>query len=243
MKLQWQHPRIQSLITTRNGGFSAGSFASLNLGLHVGDDAQLVQLNRQKLRQRLPSDPVWLNQVHGTHIHVVADAQQGLAPTADACVTNQPGTVLMIMTADCLPVLFATQDGMVIGAAHAGWRGLLAGVLEQTIQAMRFLSPGGVIECHYGPAIGPNQFEVSADVRDAFVDHDRANASAFVARQGTEQPKWLADICRLATLRLRKVDVICLDQTAPCTVTEPNRWFSYRRDGKTGRMASCIWIG
>ena len=242
MKLQWRHPRVQSLITTRHGGFSSGPFASLNLGLHVGDDAELVRMNREKLRQQLPGEPVWLNQVHGTQVHVVTDAHDGSLPTADACVTNRSGVVLTIMTADCLPVLFCAQDGSVIGAAHAGWRGLHLGILEQTVYAMQALSPTSAIECHFGPAIGPQAFEVGADVRDAFIALDPANQSAFVERVGAPQPRWLADICRLASLRLSKLDVVCLDQHSPCTVNEANRWFSYRRDGKTGRMASCLWL-
>ena len=256
----WSHGNVRALCTNRLGGVSAGPFASLNLGMHVGDDPQLVLLNRRKLRQQLPAEPVWLNQVHGTHVHVIdkkpselfkqagEQDQPGIsdpALTADAAVTNQFGLVLAVMTADCLPVLFATQDGSVIGAAHAGWRGLNAGVLEQTVGAMRNLAPNTVIECHFGPAIGPKQFEVGADVRDAFVNEDDRAQEAFIAHNKARQlgqPKWLADICKLAALRLASLNVVCLDDHAPCTVSEPHRWFSYRRDGKTGRMASCVWL-
>ena len=260
MKLTWSNSGVRSLCTTRLGGVSSGPFASLNLGLHVGDDPQLVLLNRRKLRQQLPAEPVWLNQVHGTHVQVI-DKKLGellkqaseqnlpstgdLVLTADAAVTNQSGVVLAVMTADCLPVLFAAQDGSVIGAAHAGWRGLKAGVLEQTVSAMRRLAPNAIIECHFGPAIGPSRFEVGADVRDAFVIEDDLARTAFLLQSNATQenrPKWLADICKLAVLRLAKLGVICLDDHAPCTVSEPHRWFSYRRDGKTGRMASCVWL-
>lgn len=251
--MTWSHDRIRSLCTTRQSGVSAGPFASFNLGTHVGDDLQLVQLNRQKLREQLPADPVWLNQVHGTHVHVI---NKELNPryrssdpvvTADASVTNQVGVVLAVLTADCLPVLFAAQDGSVIGAAHAGWRGLQAGVLDQTVIAMRRLAPNAIIECHFGPAIGPSRFEVGADVRDAFIDTDTKTQAAFIPQSKTtfaqaNQPKWLADICQLAALRLAKLEIICLDDHSPCTVSEPHRWFSFRRDGKTGRMASCLWI-
>ena len=250
MKMNWRHAEVRSLCTTRLGGVSTGPFASLNLGLHVGDDPQSVQLNRQKIRQQLPAEPVWLNQVHGTRVYLVNqnnDNSSSDAITADASVTKQRGIVLAIMTADCLPVLFATQDGSVIGAAHAGWRGLHAGVLEQTVSAMRKLAPNSQIECHFGPAIGPSQFEVGTDVHDAFVDADVGSLAAFAEQPNTKltqnnQPKWLADICQLAAVRLAKLGIVCLDDHSPCTVSEPHRWFSYRRDGKTGRMASCIWL-
>jgi YfiH family protein len=243
---QWGSPlpMIGALSTTRACGFSAAPYddaqggGGLNLGMHVGDAAENVQRNRAQLRRHLPSEPVWLNQVHGTQ---VVDAATVTEPTeADASFTTQPGIVCAIMTADCLPVLFADKAGKVVGAAHAGWRGLLAGVLENTIAQMR--TAGAVdIVAWLGPAIGPAHFEVGEEVREAFVDRALAHLEAFTpiaARPG----KYLADLYRLATHALHAAKVTEVRGGRFCTVAEPQRFYSYRRDGTTGRMASLIWL-
>jgi YfiH family protein len=211
----------------------------LNLGVHVGDALQNVQINRTKLQDLLPSQPVWLHQVHGNRV-VDADCECGLPKEgpveADASVTMKPGTVCVIQTADCLPVLFSDTKGRVVGAAHAGWRGLATGVLENTVARMR---AGGAedIVAWLGPAIGPACFEVGVDVKKAFPE----GASAFVPL-ADQKDKYLADIYALARMALRKVDVDRVEGGEFCTVSQPQDFFSYRRDGQTGRMATFIWI-
>jgi YfiH family protein len=223
----WQAPpNVHALVTTRAGGCSIGPYASLNLGDHVGDDASAVAENRRRLRQYLPAEPRWLNQVHGTTCVDAQFAQNGSA--ADAAFGRQANTVCAVLTADCLPVLLCDDAGSVVAAAHAGWRGLAAGIIESTVARMNV--PGANIIAWLGPAIGPQNFEVGGEVRAAFIAQDAAASCAFVAK---ENGKWLCDIYQLAILRISGADF--------CTVREVQRFYSYRRDGITGRMASLIW--
>jgi YfiH family protein len=233
---------VGALSTTRRGGLSAGPYGDgadgggLNLGLHVGDDMNTVRQNRALLQARLPGAPVWLNQVHGAHV-VDAATFTGI-PDADASFATRPGVVCAIMTADCLPVLFADRDGAVVGAAHAGWRGLAQGVLQNTVARMRDAG-AGEITAWLGPAIGPQAFEVGAEVRAAFADADPATAAAFTVQA---DGKYLADIYLLARRALAGCGVQQVGGGGLCTVTDTARFYSYRRDRVTGRMASLIWI-
>jgi YfiH family protein len=244
--LQWGAPQqIKTMITNRHGGFSQPPFDSLNLGLHVGDDPSTVQKNREALKVVLPNEPIWLNQVHGTQV-IDADCRNDWSdvPSADASVTSTPGKVLAIMTADCLPVLLASSDGKVVGAAHAGWRGLAAGVIEQTVALMRSKQTQQAqtqsdIIAYLGPAIGPHAFEVGSEVRDIFIAQNPASATCF--EQLKENGKYLADIYGLATLRLNALGVEQIEGGDECTLQNPD-YFSYRRDQQTGRMGSFIWI-
>lgn len=228
-------PSVRALVTTRAGGVSTGPYASLNLGLKVADDPQAVARNRVLLRQRLPAEPKWLAQVHGNRV-LVADEVQGL-PEADAAVTRTPGTVCAVMIADCLPVLLGDRAGTVVGVAHAGWRGLAAGVIENTVQAMD-VDPAGML-AWLGPAIGPTAFEVGADVRDAFLAQDAGAAAAFVDHR---PGKWLADLFWLARRRLQALGVTAIHGGGLCTVSDPTRFFSHRRDRVSGRMAALVWL-
>jgi hypothetical protein len=232
----WPAPaRVRSLQTLRGGGCSPAPWASLNLGDHVGDDPARVARNRDLLRAALPADPLWLKQVHGV---AVADAGQPLvAPEADAAFSRQSGKVCAVMTADCLPVLFCDRAGSVVAAAHAGWRGLVAGILEATMARMAV--PPSELLVWLGPAIGARAFEVGDEVRTAFVARDTAAASAFV--QGAPG-KWLADLYLLARQRLAAAGICSISGGDRCTVSEPENFFSFRRDGMTGRMASLIWL-
>ena len=230
-------PGVQALSTTRAGGASDAPWASLNLGDHVGDSPRMVAENRHRLQQALGvATPQWLTQVHG--VQVVEARSDGVVREADACWTRTPGVVCAVMTADCLPVLFADSRGHQVAAAHAGWRGLLNGVLEATLDT--FDDPAGV-RVWLGPAIGPQAFEVGPEVRSAFLARDAAADIAFQpSLQHSE--RWLADLYRLATLRLQAADVVAISGGDHCTHTEQDLFFSYRRDGRTGRMASLVWI-
>jgi YfiH family protein len=233
---------VGALSTTRRGGVSAAPYddgnggGGLNLGLHVGDDAGKVMHNRALLRSQLPGSPVWLNQVHGARV-VDAAAVEGL-PDADGSFTTQAGVVCAIMTADCLPVLFADRAGTVVGAAHAGWRGLAQGVLQNTVARMREAGAAD-ISAWLGPAIGPQAFEVGAEVRAAFADANPAAAAAFALQP---DGKYLADIYQLARLALAGCGVEQIGGGSLCTVSDADCFYSYRRDRETGRMASLIWI-
>ncbi|HWV17443.1 MAG TPA: peptidoglycan editing factor PgeF [Rhodocyclaceae bacterium] len=230
----WPAPgNVHARVTTRAGGASTGPWQGLNLATHVGDDPAHVALNRAWLRARLPADPLWLEQVHGTDCVVAESARAGC--TADASVSFEPWQICAVLTADCLPVLFCTLDGQQVGAAHAGWRGLLSGVLENTVRAMQ--APPDQIMAWFGPAIGAQAFEVGDEVRAAFLAHDTACATAFVAHGD----KWLADIYALARLRLQDMGLLSVYGGGLCTVSDAERFYSYRRDGATGRMASLIW--
>ncbi len=233
---------VGALSTTRRGGVSAAPYddgargGGLNLGLHVGDDAGSVMRNRAMLQAQLPGAPVWLNQVHGADV-VDAGTVKGM-PDADASIATRPGVVCAIMTADCLPVLFADREGTVVGAAHAGWRGLAQGVLQNTVARMREAGATD-ITAWLGPAIGPQAFEVGAEVRAAFADLDPAAAAAFAMKP---DGKYLADIYRLARLALAGCGVQQIDGGDFCTVSDESRFYSYRRDRVSGRMASLVWI-
>lgn len=235
MRPKWPAPsHVHGFSTLRTGGSSVGVWAASNLGDHVGDQPQHVACNRAQLRQQLPSNPVWLRQIHSA---AVADLDAPApALEADAAVTRTAGVVCTVLTADCLPVLFCDRSGTVVGAAHAGWKGLAAGVLEATICAMHV--PPSEILAWLGPAIGPAAFEVGNEVRDVFITTDHQAATAFIPRG----EKWLADLYRLARLRLAAAGVHTVYGGGLCTFTDRTRYFSYRRDGVTGRMAHGIWI-
>lgn len=243
-----QLPGIAALATTRAGGSSPVPYddgrggGGLNLGVHVGDALDNVQRNRAQLCQHLPAEPAWLTQVHGTT--VLDAAQVHDAPAADASFTTQRGVVCAIMTADCLPVLFADAAGRVVGAAHAGWRGLAGGILENTVAAMRVAGAEN-LHAWLGPAIGPAQFEVGDDVLQAFAAKDAAKnagmSTAFKPIAG-RPGKYLADIYQLARQTLANAGVVAVTGGDFCTVGEPQRFYSYRRDGVTGRMATLIWL-
>ncbi len=240
---------ISAFSTTRRGGVSVGPYddgagsGGLNLGSHVGDLEQHVQYNRARLQTYLPRRPLWLTQVHGTDVINAADmnaAESRLPPEADASITTQAGVVCIIQAADCLPVLFCDRNGHVVGAAHAGWRGLLAGVLENTVMHMRNAGAEEIL-AWLGPAIGPGCFEVGKEVVDAFWADNRETISAF--KPIPERPgKFLADLYALAKKRLNNSDVYRIYGGGLCTMTDQQRFYSYRRDGITGRMASLIWI-
>lgn len=252
----WPAPvRVQCLLTTRHGGVSQGAYASLNLGDHVGDGAQAVAENRARLVGRLPAAPKWLQQVHGTTV-LDASALNGAlpAPEADALLARQAGEVCAVLTADCLPVLLCDKSGTVVAAVHAGWRGLQAGVLERAVAAMA--CPGDRLLAYLGPAIGPKAFVVGDDVRDAFITSNRDAATAFEALNSEENMpraacpteskrgagKWLANIYLLARQGLARLGVDAVYGGDYCTVRDAERFFSYRRDGVTGRMAALIWL-
>jgi YfiH family protein len=230
-------PGVHALQTTRLGGTSQGPYAGLNLASHCGDDPEAVARNRTLLRQSLglPAEPAWLNQVHGCA--VARPPVEGL-PAADASVAEGPGQVCVVMTADCLPVLFCAEDGSAVAAAHAGWRGLAGGVLEQTVAALR--RPPARLLAWMGAAIGPASFEVGPEVREAFVAQDADAAACFApGRPGRLQ----ADLYALARLRLRRAGVERIYGGGLCTVADAGRFFSFRRTPQCGRMASLIWTG
>ena len=239
---EWPAPsQIKAMITCREGGFSQDQYHSLNLGDHVGDDPKCVSANRELLNQYLPNEPLWLTQVHGTKVSTPSFRLN----EADAIVTNQSNEVLAIMTADCLPILFANDAGDVIGAAHAGWRGLCNGVIENTVKEMQVLAGTNSakdILAWLGPAIGPQAFEVGLDVLDAFRD----SGAPFPADSFVEIPnnpgKYLANLYALARSRLESIGLQRIYGGDYCTVNQAEKFFSYRRDGVTGRFASLIWI-
>jgi polyphenol oxidase len=234
----WPAPaNVHALITTRAGGVSVGAYASLNPADHVGDEAQAVRRNREIVRTALPSEPHWLKQVHSALVHRVSGDPKGV-PEADAAVSALPNQVCVVLTADCLPVLFCADDGSEIGAAHAGWRGLAAGILERTVEAMSV--PGARLLAYLGPAIGPRAFEVGPEVRAEFIAADTQAAAAFQPLPGSD--KYLADLYLLARQRLARVGVTRVYGGDYCTYSEPQRFYSYRRDGATGRMAALIWL-
>jgi hypothetical protein len=229
-------PGVHSLMTTRAGGVSDMPWASLNLGDHVGDDPAHVAVNRARLRQQLPAEPGWLKQVHSAR---VVELGRDTDREADASFTRETEQVCAVMTADCLPVLFCDRAGSVVAAAHAGWRGLADGVLEATVAAMQ-VRPAEVL-AWMGAAIGPQAFEVGDDVREAFVAQHPEAAEAFLPHPSAAAGKWLADIYRLARNRLNRIGVQAIYGGGRCTFSESDVFYSYRRDGVTGRMASLIW--
>lgn len=230
-------PGVRALQTTRVGGASQGPHASFNLAAHCGDDPAAVTRNRALLRESLalPAEPAWLNQVHGC---AVARAPVPGLPAADASVAEGHGQVCVVLTADCLPVLFCAEDGSAVAAAHAGWRGLAGGVLEQTLAALG--RPPSRLLAWMGAAIGPAAFEVGAEVREAFMTQDPDAATCFTpGRPGRLQ----ADLYALARLRLRRAGLERIYGGGLCTVSDAERFFSFRREPVCGRMASLIWIG
>ena len=244
----WPAPApIHALVTTRQGGVSFAPYDALNLGEHVGDNHASVIANRQLLRKYLPAEPIWLKQTHSIQVSTPDSRSQFSSKPyeADAAVTNIPEEVLAIMTADCLPVLLSNDDGTVIGAAHAGWRGLCDGVLENTVSEMHKLSnQTSAINfmAWLGPAIGPESFEVGEDVVGRFQEcglHDMQHCFLPIPNK---PGKFLADLYQLARDRLKRVGVNSIFGGDLCTVMDREQFFSYRRDGVTGRFASLIWI-
>ena len=236
----WPAPaNVRALQTLRLGGCSPAPWESFNLGDHVGDDPGRVLANRARLRACLPAEPRWLRQVHG--VVTVDAANTPEMPEADAAWSRTAGVVCAVMTADCLPVLFCDRAGTVVAAAHAGWRGLLAGVLESTLAAMA--CPAGEVMAWLGPAIGPQAFEVGDEVREAFCAHKASAAGHFLP--GVRAGKWQADLAGLARQRLQALGVEVHGNegaAAWCTFSQPERFYSYRRSPQTGRMAAAVWL-
>ena len=235
---QWPLPEgVAACSSTRIGGVSLAPYDSLNLGAHCGDNPEHVEENRRRLfaAGALPSNPVWLEQVHGTHV-LSLDGGPYDSKRADASYSRTPGTVCAVMTADCLPVLFCNLDGTEVAAAHAGWRGLCEGVLEETVS--RFSDKPGNILAWLGPAIGPTAFEVGPEVRDAFMAKDPQAVTAF----HPHGEKYFADLYQLARQRLANAGVEQVYGGEHCTFSQPEDFFSYRRDKTTGRLASFIWL-
>lgn len=249
IEASWPAPEgIRALTTTRIGGISVGDYASMNLATHVGDDPSAVAANRQKLMDdlELPSTPVWMNQVHGTDVADEAMLCRADAITADAAYSDQPDRVLAVMTADCLPVALVSHDGSEFALVHAGWRGLAGGVLERTIE--RFQAPTDQIMAWLGPAIGPEHFEVGAEVRDAFVEAFAGDAVAFRAVPGSDEAgeeKFLGNLYTLARARLRRLGLTRFYGGDRCTYAQSDLFYSHRRASQhgadTGRMATLIW--
>ena len=235
---QWPAPtRVRAASTTRRGGHSPPPFDGLNLGAHVGDDPEAVMRNRAWLRRALalPADPVWLRQVHGAGVVHLDGAVRD--PEADAAVTGHDGRVCVVQTADCLPVLLTDRSGERVGAVHAGWRGLAGGVIEAAVAAMG--RSGGELLAWLGPAIGPAAYEVGDEVRREMLARAGALGAAF---RPAGRGRWLADLYQLARLELQRAGVGDIYGGGWCTLTDPSRFFSHRRDGSCGRMATLIWL-
>ncbi|BDU38397.1 peptidoglycan editing factor PgeF [Vibrio nigripulchritudo] len=233
----WDAPlNVKAVSSTRVGGVSSSPYRGLNLGTHVGDDERLVEENRNRLisKASMPTSPVWLNQTHSTLIVNLVEPTDNILD-GDGAVTNQSGIVCSAMTADCLPVLLTDSQGTQVAAVHAGWRGLADGILEEALSHF-----SGNVMAWLGPAIGQNAFEVGEDVRSAFSDVLPRAVDAFSA--GELEGKWFADMNQLATQRLNKEGVSRIFKSELCTYSDPQRFYSYRRDGITGRMASFIWL-
>jgi YfiH family protein len=240
LEFEWRlPPGVRAAFTTRRGGVSEAPWDSFNLGVHVGDAPEAVAANRARLKTMLalPSEPVWMTQVHGVDVCDLDKAGDMLAPpTADAAIAHERGRVCAVMIADCLPVLFASRDGSRIGAAHAGWRGLAAGVLEKTVTALGV--PGSQLSAWLGPAISREHFEVGDEVRAEFVAAEAGAAAAF---EKNPRGKWQADLVALAKRRLEAVGVTDVSGGEWCTFADRESFFSHRRDGRGGRMAALIW--
>ena len=234
----WPAPaNVKAATTLRTGGVSEGVFASLNLGSHVGDDPAAVAENRRLLKAalQLPAEPAWLNQVHGTNV-VVANSHSS-PPTADASVAHAAGQVCVVLTADCLPVLLCDRQGTRVAAAHAGWRGLAGGVLKATIDALQI--PPSELLAWLGPAIEQQAFEVGPEVREQFLTLDRRNDGAF---QSNARGRWQADLYQLARNELARLGVNAVSGGGLRCHADEQRFFSYRRNSRTGRMASLVWL-
>ncbi len=233
-------PGVHAAFTLRGGGASAAPYDSLNVGAHVADDAAAVSENRRRVRAALllPSEPVWLHQVHGAQVVELGAASPGEAQgaTADASLTRRAGQVCVVQVADCLPVLLAVTDGSAVAAAHAGWRGLAAGVLEAVVTRLA-VAPQRLI-AWLGPAIGPRHFEVGEEVRGAFLARASGAAAAFSAN---ERGRWQCDLPALARQRLAALGVSAVYGGGECTYADAQRFFSFRRDGRCGRMAALVW--
>ena len=234
----WPAPaRVRAFVTTRDGGVSSGEYASMNLGTTSGDDPNSVWKNRLIVREHLPSPPRWMAQVHGIAVSDLDRLGPDDCPRADAAVTGAPKRVAVVLAADCMPLLFCNVRGTRVGAAHAGWRGMAAGVIESTVKAL--VSRPSDILAWMGPAIGPTAFEVGPEVRAAFVDVDPRAESAFVPHGGG---KYLADLYALARQRLERAGVNSISGGGFCTYRETGRLFSYRRVKASGRMGAFIWM-
>ncbi len=242
LAVNWSNePRnVHACTTLRMGGVSKGDCSEYNLATHVGDDLQAVNTNRLKLVEdlQLPSEPVWLDQVHSNKV-ISADvyASSQSIVQADASVSGSKGVVCAVLTADCLPIFFCNQSATEVAVAHAGWRGLHAGIISNTVKAMKSLA--NEIQVSLGPAIGPEVFEVGEDVFSAFVDKNSMNKSAFVA---TKKGHYLCNIYQLARIELHSVGIEQITGGDYCTYTENMKFYSYRRQQNTGRMASLIWL-
>lgn len=237
----WPSPSwVRAISTTRQGGVSEGCYASLNLGDHVEDRPDHVAANRQQLRAALdlPAEPLWLRQVHGRNIVLADQATPGVE--GDGAQSRTPGQVCAVLTADCLPVLLCDRAGTRVAAVHAGWRGLAEGVIESAIESLEL--PGSTLLAWLGPAIGPHAFEVGAEVHATFVAHDAAAVSAFQPQGKGGGERWHANLYQLARQRLAAHGITEVYGGEYCTYTDSERFFSYRRDGRTGRMATLIWM-
>ena len=237
LRPEWPAPaHVQAAFTLRAGGVSSAPFDSLNLGTHVGDEAAAVAENRRRVRGQLqlPQEPAWIDQVHGIEVLDLDSTAQPAA--ADAAFTRRAGRVCAVQVADCLPVLITVRDGSVVAAAHAGWRGLAAGVLEATVRRLA-VEPGQAM-VWLGPAIGQAHFEVGDEVRQVFLARDAAAAAAFAANA---RGRWLCDLAALARRRLAALGVSAVFGGCWCTYSDAARFFSYRREGRCGRMAALIW--
>ncbi|WP_372384641.1 peptidoglycan editing factor PgeF [Vibrio sp. BS-M-Sm-2] len=238
----WNAPNnVKAFASTRVGGFSTDAYQGLNLGTHVGDDASLVENNRTWLKQQanMPAAPVWLNQTHSTDVITVLEPMASVLD-ADGAFTTAKGVVCSAMTADCLPVILTDTKGTQVAAVHAGWRGLAGGILENAVAKFSNLDSENKIIAWLGPAIGKQAFEVGDDVLEAFVRFDLQAKLAFAAK--AEPGKWLANMSQLATQRLEKVGVSEVTDSNLCTFADPDLFYSYRRDGITGRQATFIWL-
>lgn len=234
----WPAPAgVRAAVTMRDGGVSTGPYASLNLGLHVGDEPSAVLENRRRVRAalRLPVEPTWLAQVHG--VQVIEAGTYREPPTADASIARRPGSVCAVLTADCLPVIFSDDEGTSVAATHAGWRGLVGGVLGATVDALG-CAPQSLV-AWLGPAIEQEAFEVGDEVRAQFLSRDAAAVRAFVRN---ERNRWQADLCELARIELMRLGVTRIYGAGFRCHADSERFFSYRRDGKTGRMATLVWL-
>ena len=234
----WPAPaRVHAFVTTRGGGVSEGAYASMNLGLSSGDEPARVARNREIVTELLPQPPRWLSQVHGIEVADLDEPPVAERPRADAAVTGTPGRVCTVLTADCMPLLLTDAKGRRVAIAHAGWRGLAAGVIENAVAALQ--TEGSSVLAWMGPAIGPEAFEVGADVREAFMAKDSRAQDAFIAHT---PGKYLADLYELARQRLEALGVTQVYGGGFCTYYDTGRFFSYRREQQSGRMGAFIWI-
>jgi polyphenol oxidase len=243
LRPDWEAPpHVRAFVTTRAGGVSGGEYASMNLGSSSGDDAKHVARNRAIVREHLPAMPRWMAQVHGTDVADLDRLDDGQVPTADAAIASQPGRVGVVLTADCMPLFLTDRQGSRVAVAHAGWRGMAAGVIENTVAA--FAMPPENLVAWMGPAIGPRAFEVGPEVREAFLKDDAGAGEAFRAKASPPggPTKYLADLYALARRRLTHAGVRRMGGGGFCTFTDQERFFSFRRAQKSGRMGAFIWL-